>query len=180
MRLITGALAAGALFVAAPAAAQAQAGINVGMQVTDASGGPVGTVVGIEGANLLVKTDKHQVPIPRSSFTVANGKLLIGMSQAQLDAAVEQSLAAANAAIVAGASVKGLDGAPVGTIDSIADGNVVITLQDGKKIAVPQQGLRGNPDRTVTVGYSAAQLQAMVQGDSSSAAASATSNTSGD
>src|SRR6185312_12589238 len=99
MRLIVGALAAAGLFVAAPAVAQAQAGINVGMQVTDASGGPVGTVVGIQGANLL-----------------------IGMTQAQLDSAVEQSLAAANAAIVAGASVKGLDGAAVGTIDSLADG----------------------------------------------------------
>lgn len=180
MRLIIGALGAAALFVAAPAVAQAQAGINIGMQVTDTSGGAVGTVVGIQGANLLVKTDKHQVPVPRSSFTVANGKLLIGMTQAQLDSAVEQSLAAANAAIVAGASVKGLEGAPVGTIDSLADGNVVITLQNGKKIAMPQQGLRGNPDGTVTVGYSAAQLDAMVQGDSSTTAASATTNTSGD
>ncbi|HXS48613.1 MAG TPA: hypothetical protein VN713_00650 [Sphingomicrobium sp.] len=180
MRLIVGALAAAGLFVAAPAVAQAQAGINVGMQVTDASGGPVGTVVGIQGANLLVKTDKHQVPIPRSSFTVADGKLLIGMTQAQLDSAIEQSLAAANAAIVAGASVKGLDGAAVGTVDSLADGNVVITLQDGKKIAVPQSGLRGNPDGTVTVGYSSAQLEAMVQGgDSSTSASSATTNTSG-
>lgn len=180
MRMMVGVLAAAGLFVATPLAAQVQAGMNVGMQVTDASGGPVGTVVGLQGANLLVKTDKHQVPIPRSSFTVANGKLLIGMTQAQLDAAVEQSLAAANASIVAGASVKGLDGAPVGTIDSLADGNVVITLHSGKKIAVPQTGLRGNPDGTVTIGYSAAQLETMVEGgDSSTTAASATTNTSG-
>lgn len=179
MRMMVGVLAGAGLFVATPVAAQVQAGMNVGMQVTDASGGPVGTVVGLQGANLLVKTDKHQVPIPRSSFTVANGKLLIGMTQAQLDSAVEQSLAAANAAIVAGASVKGLEGTPVGTIDSLADGNVVITLQNGKKIAMPQQGLRGNPDGTVTVGYSAAQLDAMVQGDSSTTAASAATNSSG-
>jgi len=45
---------------------------------------------------------------------------------------------------------------------------------------VPQSGLRGNPDGTVTVGYSSAQLEAMVQGgDSSTSASSATTNTSG-
>ena len=51
----------------------------------------------------------------------------------------------------------------VGTIDALADGKATITLEDGKKIAVPQEGLRGNPDGTVTIGYTAAQLEALVQ-----------------
>ena len=174
MRLIVGTLAAAALFVAAPAVAQAQAGINVGMQVTDASGGAVGTVTAIQGTNLLIKTDKHEALLPKASFTPANGKLLIGMTQAQLDAQIEQSLAAANAAIAAGATVKGTAGAPVGTIDAVADGKATITLQDGKKIAVPQAGLRGNADGSVTIGYSAEQLEAMLQGASASKDSSST------
>lgn len=178
MRLFVGTLAAAGLFVAAPAVAQAQAGINVGMQVTDASGAPVGTVTAIQGTNLLVKTDKHEALLPQASFRASNGKLLMGMTQAQLDAQIEQSLAVANAAIAAGATVKGNGGTAVGTIDSVADGKATITLQDGKKIAVPLQGLRGNPDGTVTIGLSAGQLEAMVQGGAP-AADQAPTDTSG-
>jgi preprotein translocase subunit YajC len=179
MRLIIGTLAAVGLFASAPAIAQMKAGITVGMQVTDASGGTVGTVTGIKGSNLLIKTGKHEAQIPSSSFTVANGKLLFGMTQEQLDAQIEQSSAAANAAIVRGATVEGVGGTAIGTIESVADGNVTITLQDGKKIAVAQSGLRGNPDGTVTIGYSASQLEALVQGSAgteSSADAAATNN----
>ena len=164
MRLILATLTAAALAVSVPATAQAPAGISVGMQVTDAAGAPVGTVKAIQGANLLVTTGKHEALLPATSFTVTNGKLLFGMTQAQLDAQIEQSLAAAKAAIAAGATVKGSAGTPVGTIDSVADGKVTITLQDGKKIAVPQEGLRGNADGTVTIGYTAEQLEALVQG----------------
>jgi hypothetical protein len=154
------------LFAASPALAQA--GIAVGMQVTDVSGAPVGTVTAIQGSNLLIKTDRHEALLPSASFRPDKGKLLLGMTQAQLDAEIDQSLASANAAIKAGATVKGLGGAVVGTIDEVADGKATITLQSGKKIAVPQEGLRGNADGTVTVGSSAAELEATVQGATAS------------
>ena len=183
MRFFVETLTAVGLLVAAPAVAQAQAEISVGMQVTDASGGTVGTVSGINGNNLVIKTDKHEAQIPRSSFSVSNGKLLFGMTQAQLDAQIEQSSAAANAAIAAGATVKGVGGSAVGTIEAVADGNVTIALQDGKKIAIPQAGLRGNSDGSVTIGYTAAQLEAMLQSSAPSteapaAAEAATTNSS--
>jgi hypothetical protein len=163
MRLIIASFAA-ALALAAPTAVSAQAGMNVGMQVTDASGGPVGTVKAIQGANLLIKTDKHEALLPATSFTVSKGKLLFGMTQAQLDSQIEQSLAAAKAAITAGATVKGTAGTPLGTIDSVVDGKVTMTLENGKKIAVPQEGFRGNPDGSVTIGFTADQLEAIVSG----------------
>jgi preprotein translocase subunit YajC len=188
MRLIVGSFTALALAFAAPiggaASAQAQAAITVGMPVTDASGAAVGTVASIQGANLLIKTDRHEALLPRSSFSVSGGKLLFGMTQAQLDSEIEKNLAAANAAIAAGATVKGVGGEQVGTIESVADGKATIALQDGKKIAVPQEGLRGNADGSVTIGYSAAQLEAMVQGaatatDANSSAAAPPANTPG-
>jgi preprotein translocase subunit YajC len=166
MRLILSTITAVGLAVAAPVAAQ-----SVGMQVVDTAGAPVGTVTAIKGDNLQVKTDKHDALLPKSSFSVSNGKLLFAMTQAQLDAEIEKSLSAANASIVAGATVKGTGGTPVGKIDSIADGKVTIALQSGKKIAVAQDGLRGNPDGTVTIGLSADQLEAQV---GSGSAASAT------
>jgi preprotein translocase subunit YajC len=179
MRLIVGTLTALGIFVAAPVAAQVPAGITVGMKVTDASGAPVGTVVGIKDSNLLIKTDKHEALLPSSSFTVDGSKLLFGITQAQLDTQIEQSLAAANAAIVAGATVKGLAGTAVGTIEAVADGKVTIVLQDGKRIAVPQNGLRGNSDGSVTIGYSAEQLQALVQGGETSTDASSAASSPG-
>jgi len=179
MRLI--ALAAVGLMIAAPAVAQAPAGINVGMQITDTSGGAVGTVAEVKGDNVLVKTAKHEVMLPKSSFSVSNGKLLFGMTQAQLDAEIEKTLAASSAAIVAGATVKGSAGTPVGTIETVADGKATIALQNGKKIAVPQEGLRGNSDGTVTIGYSSEQLEALVGGNApatDSGTSSATANAS--
>ena len=164
MRRILATMTAATLAVAGPAIAQA--GMNVGMQVIDSSGAAVGTVKAIQGTNVLIQTDKHEALLPASSFTVAKGKLLFGMTQAQLDAQIEQSLAAAKASIAAGATVKGTGGTPVGTVNSVADGKVTMTLQSGKKIAVPQEGLRGNADGTVTIGYSSEQLEALVQGGS--------------
>ena len=61
----------------APAAAQ-----TPGMQVVDTNGGAVGVVTAIKGDLVTVKTDKHEVALPKTSFTVHEGKLLFGMTQA--------------------------------------------------------------------------------------------------
>lgn len=181
MRLFLGTLTAVGLVLAASAVAQAPASINVGMQITDANGGAVGTIAEVKGDNVLVKTAKHEVLLPKGSFSVSNGKLLFGMTQGQLDAEIEKNLAASSAAIVAGGTVKGSAGTQVGTIESVADGKATIALQNGKKIAVPQEGLRGNSDGTVTIGYSSEQLEALVGGSAPAtdgSASSATTNAS--
>lgn len=148
-----------ALVMAAPAAAQA---INPGMQVTDASGGSVGTVAAVRGDNVLVKTDKHEALLPKSSFRVDGNKLMFGMTQAQLNAQIEKSLNASKAAIAAGAVVKGSGGTQIGTIEAVAAEGVTIALTAGQKIQVGESALRGNADGSVTVGYTAEQLQELV------------------
>ena len=166
MRLITGIATAVGLALAAPATpalAQAAA-IAVGMPVTDASGGAVGTVADVKGDNLVIKTDKYEVMLPKASFSVDQGKLLFGMTQAELNAEIEKSTAAANAAIVAGAAVKGIAGAPIGKIDAVDADTVTLALESGKKVRVPKEGVRGNADGTVTVGYTAEQFEALVAG----------------
>ena len=154
------ALALAALVLpATPALAQA---ITVGMQVTDTTGAPVGTVTGIQGDNLLVKTDKYTAALARNSFTPSKGKLLYAISQAQLDAEIEKSLAAADASVKAGASVKGSGGSDVGTIEA-ADAEMVTIDVGGdasKKLKLPRSGVRGNPDGTVTIGLTADEVQA--------------------
>ncbi|MGN6590818.1 MAG: hypothetical protein ACTHKE_11060 [Sphingomicrobium sp.] len=159
MRIILSSITVLGLVAATPLVAQ-----SVGMRVVDTAGAPVGTVTAIQGENLQIKTDKHDALLPKASFSVSDGKLLFGMTQAQLDSVIERSQAAASASIAQGATVKGLGGTPVGTIAAIADGKVTIDLQSGKKIAVAQEGLRGNADGSVTIGSSAAQLEALVSG----------------
>jgi hypothetical protein len=166
MRLILGTFAAFGLAVAASSPACAQA---VGMQVVDAAGGAVGTVTAIQGDNIQIKTDKHDALLPKRSFTLVNGKLLFGMTQAQLDQKIEEADAAAAKAVVTGATVKGSGGTPVGTIDTVAAGNVTIALTSGKKLQMPLSGVRGSPDGTVVVGYTAEQLDALVNGASGAA-----------
>lgn len=170
MRLITRITAAVGLVLAAPAApalAQAGAAITVGMPVTDAAGGAVGTVAAVKGGNLVIRTDKHEVMLPKTSFSVGEGKLRFGMTRAQLNAEIEKSLAAADAAIVAGATVKGLAGMVVGKIDAVDADTVTLTLDSGKKLRMPKEGVRGNPDGTVTLGYTSEQLDRIVGGASS-------------
>jgi preprotein translocase subunit YajC len=167
MRLTIGiatAIAIALAVPAAPAVAQAAGAITVGMPVTDASGGAVGTVAEIKGDNLVIKTDKHEVMLARKSFSVDQGKLLFGMTQAQLNAEIEKSMAAANAAIVVGATVKGTAGASIGKIDTVDADTVTLSLDSGKKLRMPKEGVRGNADGTVTVGYTAQQLDALVAG----------------
>jgi hypothetical protein len=159
MRLILGAFAAFGLALAAPAVAQ-----SVGMQIVDTAGAPVGTVTAIQGENLQVKTDKHEVLVPKASFTLNGGKLLFGMTQAQLDAQVEAAAAASAKAVVAGATVKGTGGADVGKIEAVENDAVTITLTSGKRIQLPAKAVRGNADGTVTIGYSSEQLEALVSG----------------
>ena len=159
MRLILGAFAAFGLALAAPAVAQ-----SVGMQIVDTAGAPVGTVTAIQGENLQVKTDKHEVLVPKASFTLNGGKLLFGMTQAQLDAQVEAAAAASAKAVVAGATVKGSGGADVGKIEAVENDAVTITLTSGKRIQLPAKAVRGNADGTVTIGYSSEQLEALVSG----------------
>lgn len=143
------------LIVATPAGAQ-----SVGMQIVDTTGAPVGTVTALSGNNLQVKTDKHEVMLPKSSFRVDNGKLRFAMTQAQLNAEIEKSVAAAAASITAGATVKGLQGTEIGKIDSVTDTDVIIALTSGSKIQVARAGVRGNADGTVTAGLTADQLKA--------------------
>lgn len=156
-RLATIAFAAAA---AVPAAAQGQ--IQVGTAVVDPAGNPVGTVTAIQGGNLIVKTDRHEVSLPSTSFTPDKGKLLFAMSQAHLNAETDKALAAANAALVAGAEVRGTGGAVVGTIDAIDAESVTIKLTSGELLRLPRSAIAGSPQGGV-LGVSAEELQQLAK-----------------
>ena len=148
----------------APAFAQTDTAFAIGTQVTDAQGGAVGTVTAVNGDVVTVKTDRLEANLSKSSFTANEGKLLVGLTQAELNAAVEKDKAAADASLAVGAEVKGTGGATLGTIDAIDSEYVTIKLASGNKVRIPRAGIVGSATGAV-VGLTAEQLEAQVSGE---------------
>lgn len=154
-------------------AALAQAAIAPGMQVVDPAGGAVGTVTAVKGDQLIVKTDRHEVQLPATSFTADKGKLLFAMTRDQLNAATDKALAAANAAIAVGAEVKGTGGAVAGTIHALDEATVTLELVSGELVRLPRNAIAPSHGGVV-LGVTADELKAMAAAATSSAPAPAT------
>jgi preprotein translocase subunit YajC len=156
MRLFV-AFASAALALAAPSYAQADA-FTVGAQVLDPSGNSVGTITAVNGDVVTVKTDKLDATLGKGSFAQQDGKLYIGNTQAELNALVEQTNAAAAASLAVGAPVKDSGGAAVGTIEAIDAEFVTVKLASGKSVRIPRSGIAGSANGAV-VGLTAADLE---------------------
>lgn len=156
-RLTLAAALAAAPATLAPAFAATAAQAAPGMQVVDPSGGVVGTVIAVKADSLILKTDKHEAQLPLTSFTAHEGKLLFGMTAAQLNAETEAAMAAANAAVAPGAQVYGSDGTLAGTIDTIDTELVTIKLTSGETVRLPRSGVGGGANGAV-LGVTTAQL----------------------
>lgn len=156
-------LAVLASFAAAPDAALAQqtTAVAPGMAVIGPQGERVGVVKGIKGDNLLIVTAKHETWLPRASFTKSRGMLLFALTESQLNAEIEKTIAA-QASVVPGAAVKGLAGKAIGKIESVGEDSVVVVLPSGISIQAPRLGLRGNSDGSVTIGLTAEQVATKV------------------
>jgi preprotein translocase subunit YajC len=173
-----------ALFVAAvPAAAQASANFAAGAKVSDTQGGEVGTIASADGDFVILKTDKHEVRLPKSSFTAHDGGFIMAMTRAEVNAAVEQTQAEAASKLVAGAVVQGNEGGTVGTIDAIDDQFATIKLTSGKLVRLPRSAIAPGTSGAL-IGMTVAELEAAANaaaGDSVGAepAAEAAASTDG-
>jgi len=136
-----------------------------GAAVHTSDGAQVGTVQTVNADNVVIE---HQsagaIALPKAQFTVdANGKLALGMTAAQLDAALapqEQQAAAIDEALVAGAAVATSDGVAVGTVQDIqADGTVVVAREAGP-IAFPKDQFTLTEDGGLSLRFTDAQLKA--------------------
>ncbi|HXG81039.1 MAG TPA: hypothetical protein VNJ05_04485 [Sphingomicrobium sp.] len=156
MRLFV-ALASASLALAGPAFAQA-GGFAVGTEVLDSSGSPVGTVTAVNGDVVTVKTDKVEANLGKASFAAQDGKLYIGLTQAQLNETVEKDKAAAEASLAVGAPVKDSAGAAAGTIEAIDAEFVTLKLPSGKSVRLPRNGIAGSANGAI-VGLAVAELE---------------------
>lgn len=150
-------LAAPATAMAAPPAAKSK--IAPGMQVVDVAGNPVGKIHSVRGAELILKTDRHEVRLPVKSFTPDKGKLVFGMSRDALNRATDAMLAQS---ILPGAAVHGKNGAVVGHIAAIDEKLVTVKLQSGEEIRMPRDAIAPSSDGAV-LGITVAELRKMVE-----------------
>lgn len=168
MKALISSMFAAALLAAAPMApAMAQqaaaATVKVGMPVVDVSGAAVGTITSRKDDSVTLQTDRHEIPLQSSSFTVQAGKAYFGMTRAEVNAEYEKMLAEAKASLVPGAVVNGLGGARLGTIAAIDDQTVTLKLDSGQSVQLPRSGVAGRPDGAV-VGITAEELAKKVSG----------------
>jgi len=146
----------------AAALAQAPAGLQVGATVKDTQGGVVGTITAITGPNVTIHTDRLDATVPATSFAVSEGNVLFGMTQAQLDTAVEQANAQAQAAFAVGTQVKDRDGALVGAVQALDDQTVTVQIGE-QQIRLPRNALAASNGALVT-GATLAELRAAAGG----------------
>ena len=83
------------------------------------------------------------------------------MTQAQLDAAVDQANQAAQAAFAVGTQVKDRDGAVVGAVQAL-DTDTVTVQMGAQQVRLPRAALAAGPNGLVT-GATLAELQAAAQ-----------------
>ena len=152
--------AAPALAQASPApAAEAQANVAAGATVVDPEGGAVGTIASVEGDYAVLKTDKHEVRLPKSAFGARPDGLAIGLTRDALNAQVEQAAGKLDEALKPGAAVAGAQGNPLGTIDAVEGDLVTVKLSSGKAVRLPKAGFALGPNGLV-ISLTAEQLEA--------------------
>ncbi len=115
----------------APPVAQTRSDIRSGATVYGPQGAPVGTIERIAGGIANVNTGSHVAPLPLYLFTPGPMGPTIAVNQPQLNALIEEQLAAAaqrrDAALMAGAPVMSADNQVLGTIVSATGDSIVMT-----------------------------------------------------
>lgn len=120
--------------------------IAVGALVNGPEGNAVGTITEVANGTAIIDTGTHKVPVPFANIGKDANGAAIGVTKAQLDAMVEEQLAAAvarrDAALVAGAAVATADGQALGTITTIEGDNIVVTrVGSDTKVTLPREYL---------------------------------------
>ena len=160
-------------------AAQAQ-GVAVGATVYGPEGQPVGTIETVADGVVTVDTGKHKAPLPTNAFGQGEQGPTITVTKAQLDAMLDERVAAANAkrdaALIATAAVVGAANQPVGVVKSVNGNTVIVTRTSGSDVNLLREHFAVNPAGQLMVLFTNAQLDQAVAA-STGAAATATATT---
>lgn len=177
--LIAAAIAAASL---APVAAWAQAATSaaapaptVGAKVYGPEGNEVGTIESVQAGVITVNTGTVRAGLPNTAFAMREKGLTIGMTKAQLEAAVSgaaaQTGAAKEAAMVVDAPIKSSDGVVLGTISKIEGDDLTVQLSSGSSVLLKKSYL-GLVNNALTLGMTAEAFNKQTQASASAQASS--------
>lgn len=139
----------------APAAAGQAPNVAVGAKVADTSGAEVGTIEAVNGGNAIISTGTAKASIPVSSFAKGPNGLVVGITKADLEAAVAK--ASAPAEIAVGAPVSDNKGGAVGKVAAVA-GDLITVETPNAKAQLPRTAFAQGPQGLI-IGMTAAQLE---------------------
>ena len=140
--------------------------LTVGANVYGPQGEMVGTVDSITNGVVVVNTGTNKANLEAKVFGKDEKGLLISLTKADLDAAVEQAkmqaAATLDAALVAGAPLHSADGVALGTIDKVEGDQVTVNLENGPVI-LPKNNFATDANGLI-VRFTAADLKAAMAG----------------
>ncbi|HYD13054.1 MAG TPA: hypothetical protein VEC11_09415 [Allosphingosinicella sp.] len=191
MKFISSAVAAAFCLSASPSVAalsemaprRSAAEIAVGTTIVDDAGNPVGNIVSIQGTDVVVRTDRHDARIPRSSLWVNRDRVILSMTRAQLNAAVErlappppQQAASQPVQLAPGVVVRGSGGAVAGTIEAVEQDRIVLRLTTGQTASIPRSAVGATAEGAI-ISITAEELQRRLQAAAPSPAAATSTAT---
>lgn len=139
--------------------------VTVGATVYGPEGNSVGTIESVADGVVTVDTGKHKAPLPANAFGQGENGPTITVTKAQLDAMLDEQIAAANAkrdaALVATAAVVTADNQPLGVVKSV-DGNTVIVTAEQGDLNLLREHFAVNQSGQLMVLFTDAQLDQAV------------------
>ena len=148
---------------ATPIAASA-ADVQAGATVTGPEGNPVGTIESVANGQAVLDTGKHKVPLGVDAFGEGETGPTITVTKAQINAMMDEQVAAAHAkrdaALIKGATVMSADGVAAGTIYTVDDADTAIVQSDAGILTLTRDAFAVDADGNLMALYTAAQIAA--------------------
>lgn len=140
--------------------------LAVGTTIYGPQGDVVGTVETIADGIVTVDTGKHKAPLPADVFGTSEQGPTITVTQAQINAMLDEQIAAAlaqrDAALVAGAMVHTAGDAMLGNVKSVDGDNVVVEIESGA-IAMKREHFAVNGNGTLIALFTMDQIEAAAE-----------------
>ncbi|MEN7536975.1 hypothetical protein [Aurantiacibacter flavus] len=138
---------------------------EVGAMVMGNDGVQIGTIAANDGANAVVDTGKHKVPLALDSFAEGDNGYTLNITKTELDAMMDEEVArrqaALAAALVVGAEVATADDVSLGTIDEMTDVGITM-VQDEEPLTLPREMFALDTDGSLMVLVTKADLDAAI------------------
>ena len=149
--------------------------LAVGTTIYGPEGEVVGTVETIAEGIVTVDTGKHKAPLPADVFGTSDQGPTITVTQAQINAMLDEQIAAAaaqrDAALVAGAMVHTAGDLMLGNVKSVEGDDVVVEIETGP-VAMKREHFAVNANGTLIALFTMDQIQAAAEAADSAGSAS--------